>query len=223
MHSLYAILSINERLYVGLNGVSEKNLIPWQHIQTPILHNGKNYNTPPPPPKKKPILDTGMTIIQEIGGGGQSTSGSRDTTAPELLGQETGESGRMGGLTAYLLCINEEYGLKGRGEFPGAAMETGGDGEKYEGRVRRDLGNGKGAAGMGTWKAWRGQGRCRGGGYGQRRVRERYRSIGMLGLRQVTPWWEDDTVRRQDGRRWRGCRGRRGLPPLEGHRTANNP
>ena len=36
------------------------------------------------------------------GGGGQSTSGSRDTTALDLLGQEAGESGEMGGLTAYL-------------------------------------------------------------------------------------------------------------------------
>ena len=36
------------------------------------------------------------------GGGGKSTSGSGDTTAPDLLGQEAGDSGGMGGLTADL-------------------------------------------------------------------------------------------------------------------------
>ena len=45
-------------------------------------------------------------------------------------------------------------------------------------------------------------------------------NIGMLGRRQVTPRWADDTVRIQSGRRQRGCWGRRGLPPSEGHRTA---
>ena len=41
------------------------------------------------------------------GGGRKSTSGSRDTTAPYLLGQEAGDSGRMGGLTAYIQCMHE--------------------------------------------------------------------------------------------------------------------
>ena len=36
------------------------------------------------------------------GGGGQNASGSRDTTAPDLLGQEAGESGKMGGLVEYI-------------------------------------------------------------------------------------------------------------------------
>ena len=35
------------------------------------------------------------------GGGGKRTSGSGDTTAPGLLGQEEGDSGGIGGLTAY--------------------------------------------------------------------------------------------------------------------------
>ena len=43
--------------------------------------------------------------------------------------------------------------------------------------------------------------------------------IGMMGRRQVTPGWADDPVRRQDGHRWRGCRGMRGMPPLEEHQT----
>ena len=38
-------------------------------------------------------------------------------------------------------------------------------------------------------------------------------NISMLGLRQVTIRWADDPVQRRDGRRWRGCQGRRGLPP----------
>ena len=43
--------------------------------------------------------------------------------------------------------------------------------------------------------------------------------IGMLGQRQVKPRWAYDIVRRHDGRRWRECRGRRGITPPEGHRT----
>ena len=51
----------------------------------------------------------------EEGGDGQSTSGSGDTTVPDLLGQEAGKSGRMGGLTAYLRCMSKVDGLQGRG------------------------------------------------------------------------------------------------------------
>ena len=46
-------------------------------------------------------------------------------------------------------------------------------------------------------------------------MRESRRSIGMLECRQVTSRWEDDTVKRQYGHRWRGCQGRRGLTPLK--------
>ena len=45
-------------------------------------------------------------------------------------------------------------------------------------------------------------------------------NIGMLVQRHVTPMWEDDHVQRHDGRQWWGCRGRRGMPPLEGHQVA---
>ena len=56
------------------------------------------------------VLDTGEEFegkksegrIVAEGGGRQSYSGSGDTTAPDLLGQEAGNSGVMGGLTAYL-------------------------------------------------------------------------------------------------------------------------
>ena len=37
------------------------------------------------------------------GGGKQIASGSRDTTATDLLGRETGNSGGVGGPTAYFL------------------------------------------------------------------------------------------------------------------------
>ena len=33
----------------------------------------------------------------------------------------------------------------------------------------------------------------------------------------MTPGWEDDIVRRQDGCRWRRCQGRRVLTPMEGN------
>ena len=36
------------------------------------------------------------------GGDGESASGIRDTTSPDLLGKEADKSGRMGGLTTHL-------------------------------------------------------------------------------------------------------------------------
>ena len=95
----------------------------------------------------------------------------------------------------------------------GAVVETGDNREKYEGHVRRDFGSSKGAAAMGIQQVWQGRWRGGRGGYGQRRARERHGGIGMMGRRQVTSGWADGTVRIQDGRRWRGCWGRRGTPP----------
>ena len=46
------------------------------------------------------------------------------------------------------------------------------------------------------------------------------RNIGILGQRQVTLSWADDPVLRHDVSSWRGCWGRRRLPPPEGHWTA---
>ena len=40
-------------------------------------------------------------------GGKQSTSGRGDTTAPDLLGQDTGDSGGLGGHMAYFRCMCE--------------------------------------------------------------------------------------------------------------------
>ena len=49
------------------------------------------------------------------GGGRHSASGNGDTTAPDLLGKESGDSGGMGGLTDYLQGMCKGYGLRGRG------------------------------------------------------------------------------------------------------------
>ena len=45
------------------------------------------------------------------------------------------------------------------------------------------------------------------------------RNIGMLGRIQVTTRWADDPVKRHRIRQWRGCWGRRGTTPPEGHQT----
>ena len=44
--------------------------------------------------------------------------------------------------------------------------------------------------------------------------------IDILGKRQVTLIWADDPVRRHRRRGWGGCRGRRGMPPPDGHQAA---
>ena len=80
------------------------------------------------------------------GGGGKSTSGSGDTIVPDLLGQEAGGSGGIGGLTAYLRCMRKGYSLLVRGEDQGVMVETGGSGESVEGHVRIDFFRGKVAA-----------------------------------------------------------------------------
>ena len=56
------------------------------------------------------VLDTGDEVegkkaegrFVAEGGGVKSVSGSRDTTAPDLLGQEAGDSDIMGSLIAYI-------------------------------------------------------------------------------------------------------------------------
>ena len=45
------------------------------------------------------------------GGSKQSTSGRVDTNAPDLLGQETGNSIRMGGSTSHIQCMCKVDGL----------------------------------------------------------------------------------------------------------------
>ena len=59
--------------------------------------------------------------------------------------------------------MRERYGLRGRGESPGTAAETGVSGETDEGHVRRYFGRGKGAAATRIRKAWQEQ-RTGGGG-----------------------------------------------------------
>ena len=49
------------------------------------------------------------------GCGKQINSGSGDTTDPDLLRQEAGYSGEMGGPTAHIWCMREGGGIRGRG------------------------------------------------------------------------------------------------------------
>ena len=51
------------------------------------------------------------------GGGRKSASGSGETTDPDLLGYESRESDRMGGIMAYLRGMRKGDGLKGRGKI----------------------------------------------------------------------------------------------------------
>ena len=51
------------------------------------------------------------------GCGKQSTSGSGDTTTPDLLGKEASDSGGMGSPTAHIRCMREGGGLRGRGKL----------------------------------------------------------------------------------------------------------
>ena len=55
-------------------------------------------------------------------------------------------------------------GLQGRGEAPGAVVETGGSRETAKSHVRSDFGGGKGATETGIRQAWCEQGSGEGGG-----------------------------------------------------------
>ena len=66
----------------------------------------------------------------------------------------------------------------------------------------------------GIRKAWRECGRVGGGGKQIVKGMGEEGNIGMLGQRQVTTSWEDNPVHRHNRCSWRGCHGRRGLPPV---------
>ena len=84
-------------------------------------------------------------------------------------------------------------------------VEVGGISESAESHGRSDFGSGKGAAVTGIRQVW--QERERVGGREARTEKDRGEAgyIGMMGRRHVTPWWEDDPVRRHEQRWWRGC------------------
>ena len=52
-----------------------------------------------------------------------------DTTASDLLGQESYKIGGMGGLMSDLQCMRKGDGIRGRGEAPDDVVETGSSGE----------------------------------------------------------------------------------------------
>ena len=84
----------------------------------------------------------GRLVVE--GGGKNIASGSRDTTATDLLGKEAGNSGVMGGFTTYFRVMREGDGLRGRGETLGAVVETRGSRKTAEGHVKIYFGSGDG-------------------------------------------------------------------------------
>ena len=73
-----------------------------------------------------------VRVVAE-GRGTKSTSGSKDTAALDLLGQDTGDNGGVGGPTAYFLTFFKGDRILGRGKTPGAVMDTNGIRETAEG------------------------------------------------------------------------------------------
>ena len=74
-------------------------------------------------------------------------------------------------------------------------VEAGGSRESAEDHGRGDFGSGKGAEATGIWQAWREREKVGGEEHGKRRIKGEEGNISMMGQRQVTPRWADDTVR----------------------------
>ena len=89
-----------------------------------------------------------------------------DTSPTDIFRQETGNSGRLGGPTAYFRCLCKRDGLRWRGETTGDAVGAGGSREAAEGHGRSNFGSGKGAAEKGIRQAWWERGRVGGGEHG---------------------------------------------------------
>ena len=94
-------------------------------------------------------------------------TGSGDTVIQDICGQATGESGGVGGPTAYFGCLCKRDGLQGRAETPGAVVGAGGSGKSAEGQGRSNFSSGKGAVATGIRQAWQEQGRVGGGDHGE--------------------------------------------------------
>ena len=99
--------------------------------------------------------------------------GSRDTAAPDICGQETGNSGVLGVPKDYFQRLCKRCGLLGREDTPGSVVDADVSRETSEVCRRRDFGSSKGASVTGIRQVWREQGRVRGGEHRQRRVRVR--------------------------------------------------
>ena len=91
-------------------------------------------------------------------GGGKNASRSGETTAPDLLGKESGNSGGMGGIKAFLWCMRKGDRIRVRGEALGVVVDTGGSRETDEGHIRIDFGGSKGSLAKGIHQAWQEQG-----------------------------------------------------------------
>ena len=92
--------------------------------------------------------------VMATGGGKNTPSESEYTAAPDLRGQETGDSSGVGGPTAYFRRLYERDRILGRGKDPGAMVETGDIREAAEGHCRIYFGSGKGAAATGIRQSW---------------------------------------------------------------------
>ena len=70
------------------------------HYMSGLEARGISYWVPDTCDKVEDKKSEGRFMLE--GEGRQSASGSGDTTAPHLIGQETGDSGVMGGLTTNI-------------------------------------------------------------------------------------------------------------------------
>ena len=95
----------------------------------------------------------------------QSASGGGDTTALDLLVQEAGDSGVIGGLPEYLQGMRKGDGLLGIWGDSVAMVETRDSRKTSGGHIRRDFGSSKGAAAIGIRQVWQGRGRRGEGGH----------------------------------------------------------
>ena len=96
-------------------------------------------------------------------------------------------------------------------------MEVGDSRESAECHGRSDFGSGKGVTAIGIRKAWREQGRFRGGDHGSRSKRGEAGNIGIMGQKPVTPRWDNDPLQRFTRHQWKGCGVRKGAAPPEVH------
>ena len=126
-----------------------------------------------------------------------SPPGSGDTSAPDIYGHETGDSGVVGGPTAYFDVCERETGyevggrlwvLWWRQEAAENQLKVTVEAILWVTRVRRQQESDRRGRSEG--------GRVGGGGARTSKGMGEAGNIGVLRRRQVTPRWADDPVRR---------------------------